>query len=170
MDGWKVQECLNTMEILVDSREQESERARKRYQAFPCPHKRQKLDYGDYSASFILDGAEIQIKSAVERKMNLEELSSCLTHSRDRFRKELERASADGASVYLLVEDASWEKLITGKYNTRFNSNAFFASLTAWIARYNLKPIFCRHEISGKIIHQILYRELKERLERGDYG
>lgn len=170
MEILKIEECLKSMIILVDTREQNSERAKRRYNAFSCPYKRQKLDYGDYSASFMLDGAETQIKAAVERKMNLEELSNCLTHDRDRFKREFERAADDGASVYLLVEDASWEKLITGKYNTRFNSKAFFASLTAWMARYDIKPIFCRNEISGRLIQEILYRELKERLERGDYG
>lgn len=170
MEILKIEECLKSMIILVDTREQNSERAKRRYNAFSCPYKRQKLDYGDYSASFMLEGAETQIKAAVERKMNLEELSNCLTHDRDRFKREFERAADDGASVYLLVEDASWEKLITGKYNTRFNSKAFFASLTAWMARYDIKPIFCRNEISGRLIQEILYRELKERLERGDYG
>ena len=170
MEILKIEECLKSMIILVDTREQNSERAKRRYNAFSCPYKRQKLDYGDYSASFMLDGTETQIKAAVERKMNLEELSNCLTHDRDRFKREFERAADDGASVYLLVEDASWEKLITGKYNTRFNSKAFFASLTAWMARYDIKPIFCRNEISGRLIQEILYRELKERLERGDYG
>lgn len=170
MEGWQVQECLNTMTILVDTREQPSDRARKRYNAFSCPYRREKLDYGDYSATFVLDDSEQRIKATIERKMNLEELSSCLTHDRDRFQREFERASEDGASIYLLVEDASWESLINGRYKTQFNQKAFFASLTAWIARYNIKPIFCKKEISGKLIYQILYREMKERLERGDYG
>ena len=170
MEGWQIQDCLDSMTILCDTREQPSERAEKRYKAFLCPYRREKLDYGDYTAVFTLNGSEIKIKAAIERKMNLEELSSCLTHDRDRFRREFERASADNASVYLLVEDASWEALINGRYKTRFNPRAFFASLTAWIARYNLKPIFCKKEMSGALIHQILYRELKERLERGDYG
>ena len=158
------------MTILVDTREQPSERARRRYEAFSCPYRRQKLDYGDYSATFQLEGKEIQIKAAVERKMNLEELSSCFTHDRDRFQREFERALADHASVYLLVENATWENLMNGKYNTKFNENAFTASITAWIARYDLKPIFCKSETSGRLIHAILYREMKERLERGDYG
>lgn len=170
MDGWKIQECLDSMIILVDSREQPSDRAEKRYKAFLCPYRREKLDYGDYSAVFNLNGSEVKINASIERKMNLEELSSCLTHDRDRFRREFERAAADHASMYLLVENASWENLINGKYQTQFNKKAFFASLTAWIVRYNLKPIFCKQEMSGVLIYQILYRELKERLERGDYG
>ena len=170
MEYLQIEECLRSMVILVDTREQPSERARKRYDSFSCPYRRQKLDYGDYSAAFTLEGSEVQIKAAIERKMNLEELSSCFTQSRDRFKKEFERAAQDNASVYLLVENGNWEKLMNGHYNTKFNPKAFTASMTAWIARYNLKPIFCRSELSGRLIQEILYRELKERLERGDYG
>lgn len=170
MDILQIEECLKSMVILVDTREQPSERAERRYKAFSCPYRRQKLDYGDYSATFLLNGEETQIKAAIERKMNLEELSSCLTHDRDRFKKEFERAAADRASVYLMVENANWENLINGRYNTRFNEKAFTASMVAWIARYDLKPIFCKSETSGRLIQEILYRELKERLERGDYG
>ena len=70
----------------------------------------------------------------------------------------------------MLVENATWENLINGKYDTRFNPKAFLASLTAYMARYNIKPVFCKAETSGKLIKEILYRELKERLERGEYG
>lgn len=170
MDGWKVRECLDSMTILVDSREQPSERARKRYEAFSFPYRREKLDYGDYSASFILDGTEHRIKAAIERKMNLEELSSCFTHDRERFKREFERAKADGASMYLLVEDATWHELINGKYKTKYNSHAFIASFIAWVTRYDIKPFLCKKEVSGILIQEILFRELKERLERGDFG
>ena len=170
MDILQKEECLQSMTILIDTREQNSDRAKRRYSAFSFPYRKQKLDYGDYSASFILNGSEVQIKAAIERKMNLEELSSCFTHERNRFQREFERAAADGASVYLMIEDGNWEKLINGHYKTKFNQKAFLASMTAWIARYDLKPIFCKSETSGRLIQEILYRELKERLERGDYG
>lgn len=171
MDGYEIDNCLSTMTILVDTREQPSERAQKRYDSFGCAYRRAKLDFGDYSATFCLpDGTEQRVNAAIERKMNLEELSSCLTHERDRFEREFERAKAAGASVYLLVENASWENLINGRYKTKFNPNAFFGSVLAWVARYDLKPIFCKQETSGKIIRQILHKEIKERLERGDYG
>lgn len=106
----------------------------------------------------------------IERKMNLEELSACLCQQRNRFRSEFERAIESGAKVYLLVEDATWEKLINGGYKTGFNKAAFFASLVAWSVRYDFKIIFCKQETSGNLIHQILYRELKEKLEQGFYG
>lgn len=171
MTGPEIENCLQSLIILVDTREQPSERARKRYQTFRCPWRRQKLDYGDYSAEITLpDGSVVRIRAAVERKMNLEELSTCLTHERKRFKAEFERAQADGASMYLLVENATWENLVNGKYKTKFNQKAFLGSITAWIARYSLKPIFCKAETSGKLISEILYREAKQRLEAGEYG
>ena len=72
--------------------------------------------------------------------------------------------------MYLLVEDATCENLINGKYATRYNPKAYFASITAWQARYGIKTIFCKSETSGKIIKEILYRELKEKLEQGFYN
>lgn len=159
------------MVILVDTREQPSERAQKRYKAFARPYRRQKLDHGDYSAEFTLPDGNVEIvKAAVERKMNLEELSSCLTTDRDRFRKEFERAKNAETTMYLLVENATWENLVNGKYKTKFNRKAFLGSIMAWIARYDIKPIFCKAETSGQLIAEILYREMKKRLEAGDYG
>lgn len=170
MEGFEIDACLNSMTILVDTREQPSERAEKRYKSFQCSWRRQKLDYGDYSVEFMDSNNQwVRIPVAIERKMNLEELSSCFCQSRDRFTREFERAKEQGAKIYLLTENATWEKLINGKYNTKYSPKAYFASITAFMARYNITPIFCKEEISGKLIREILYRELKERLERGEY-
>ena len=178
MEKLQIDACLKSMVILVDTREQPSDRAKKRYSAFPCPYRRQTLDYGDYTYSFTLpdgselhpDGVRAKGSAIIERKMGLEELSSCLTHERKRFEAEFERATENNAAIYLLVENATWENLINGRYGTKFNAKSYFSSITAFIARYELKPIFCKSETSGKLIHQILYRELKERLENGYYG
>lgn len=153
------------MTILVDTREQVSDRAERRYKSFSVPYIRQKLDYGDYSAQYTdLFGDKHIINTVIERKMNLEELSSCFCSQRKRFEREFERAKENNAKVYLLVENATWENLINGKYRTRFNPKAFLASITAWMARYNAMVIFCKKETSGTMIQEILYRELKEEL------
>ena len=178
MERFEIEDCLKSMEILVDTREQPSQRATDRYESFGCPWQKRTLNFGDYTYNFLLPNGEklfsdeitVSGHAVIERKMSLTELSGCFCQSRYRFKAEFERATAAGASIYLLVEDATWEKLLTGKYKTRFNPAAFTASLIAWSIRYNIKPIFCRKESSGRIIKEILYRELKERLERGDYG
>lgn len=178
MNNLDIDTCLKSMSILCDTREQPTDRAKRRYESFGVPYRRQKLNYGDYTYNFILPNGQelhkvdipVNGTAVIERKMNLEELSSCFTHERDRFKAEFERAKENNASVYLLVENASWENLTNGKYKTKFNSKAFTTSLIAWSVRYDLKIIFCKSETTGKLIKEILYRELKERLEQGEYG
>lgn len=178
MNHFDVDECLRSMVILVDTREQDTKRARERYKRFPCPHRRQALSYGDYGYTFTLpDGTafpalsehEITVPVAVERKMNLDELAQCFTASRKRFQGEFERAKENGAHIYLLVENANWENLLTGKYRSRFNPSAFLASVLAWQIRYGLQLIFCKEESTPVLIYEILKRDLKERLENGEF-
>ena len=147
---------LNTFQILVDNREQATPKAVERYKSFGVPYKRATLNYGDYCG--------------IERKMSLDELAMCFTRGRDRFRREMERAASNGSTVYLLVENATYEGIIKHRYRSRFSPSAFLASLTAWTVRYNLRPIFCKADTSGQLIKEILYRDMKERLERGEYG
>lgn len=178
MDAFQVENCLKSMQILIDSNEQLTDLARKRYSGFSVPYLRQKLDYGDYTYNFTLpDGSVLHDPDqrvfgdiVIERKMSLTELSANLCQEKARFKREFQRARDHGAKIYLLVEDASWEKLINGRYSTKFHPNAYLAALLGVMAEFDVSPIFCKQELSGKLINDILYRELKKRLERGDYG
>lgn len=177
MDHFEVTEALSTFQILVDNREQATPKAVERYKSFGVPYKRATLNYGDYCGTITLNDSEIYdtthaIKAScvIERKMSLDELASCFTRGRDRFRREMERAASSGSTVYLLVENATYEGIIKHRYRSKFSPTAFLASLTAWTVRYNLIPIFCKAETSGQLIKEILYRDMKERLERGEYG
>lgn len=162
-----IESTLKTMVITVDSREQTTEQSKRRYADFGVPWERGKLDFGDYSAAFTLpDGTEFSLKdkASVERKMNLSEICGCFTHDRARFTREFERAKQAGARTYLLIEEASWEKAYNGKYRSQMKPQALVASMLAWLARYDCQIIMCRAESSGHLIHDILYREAKERL------
>ena len=177
MDHFEVTEALNTFQILVDNREQATPKAVERYKSFGVPYKRATLNYGDYCGIITLNDSEIydtahSVKAScvIERKMSLDELAMCFTRWRDRFRREMERAASNGSTVYLLVENATYEGIIKHRYRSRFSPSAFLASLTAWTVRYNLRPIFCKADTSGQLIKEILYRDMKERLERGEYG
>ena len=102
--------------------------------------------------------------------MSLDELAMCFTRDRDRFRKEFQRASDNNAKVYLLVENGSWEAILNRRYRSRLHPNAFMATLTAWTVRYNIVPIFCKAGTSGKLIKELLYRDIKEQVEQGKCG
>lgn len=167
IENKQTNDVLLTFTILYDTREIDTEQLRQRLQSFGCPATRQKLDFGDYSAVCTMpDGSLFSLadKCVVERKMSLDELASCFTSDRKRFTHEFERAQNAGAKTYLLVEKGSWEKAYGGMYRSKMTANSMIASMTTWLARYDCQLVFCQPMTSGKLIHDILYREMKEHL------
>lgn len=169
---------MKSFSVIADTREQPTDKSRRRYASMGVPVERATLDFGDYTWNAVLpDGRpiydtenRIQPRITIERKESLDELAQCFTRSRDRFRREFQRAADHQARIFLIVENASFEKLVNGRYRSRFNPNAFLASVTAYTVRYNMNLIFCKEDTSGRLIKEILYRDLKERLERGEFG
>lgn len=158
---------MDTFTILVDSREQDTLKYHQRLARFSCPILRTKLDFGDYSAQVTLPSDvtfSLADKVSVERKMSIDECASCWTTNRDRFKREFERARAKDAKVYLLIEQASWEKAYHGYYRSQMKPQALVASMTTWMARYDTPIVMCNAETSGQLIYDILYREMKEAL------
>lgn len=158
-----VKAALEEAVILVDTREQDTPRFRARLRQMELPWERHKLDFGDYSVR--CSQLDLSNKVAVERKMDLDELCSCYCRERKRFEREFERAKERGAKLYLLVEDATWEDAYGGQYRSQMKPESLVASMQAWLARYNCQILFCRPSTSGRLIRDVLYRELKERLE-----
>lgn len=177
MTHFEEMQILESMEILVDTREQRTAKAEQRYNSFGVPYSRATLSYGDYTANFtLLDGGKLYDISKtinpiciVERKMNLDELAQCFTHSRERFEKEFHRATANNCFIHLICEDGSYEKIEGHKYKSKFPPKSFLASITAWERRYNIHFHFCSSLESGHLIKEFLYRDMKERIERGEF-
>ena len=163
-----VRQTLKTMRIVVDTREQKTDRAERRYASFGCRWHREKLDFGDYSAEVTLPNGETFSLSSlvcIERKFGIDELTHCYCQDRKRFVREFERAKEAGAKLYLLVENGSLDEAYSGHYRAKVHPKSLTASMLAWLARYNCQILFCSAENSGQVIHDVLYRELKERLE-----
>lgn len=171
MNPFEVKNSLESMVLLVDTREQPTQNLKRRIAMSGLPAERRKLNAGDYSCKCTLpDGEELDFSSkvAIERKMSLDELCLCFGSERKRFEKEFQRAAEAGTKIYLLVEGGSWEKLYTGQYRSKMTPQAMVASINAFRSRYGMQLDFCKAETTGKLIKDILYRELKETLERGD--
>lgn len=171
MNPFDLNDSLNNMVVLVDTREKPTKAAERRYSQFGCKHERIALNFADYSAKFPLpDGGWFSLadKVCIERKQSLDELCNCYCKERERFAREFERSKEAGAKIYLLIEDASWESAYAGKYRSKMFSTALIASMLAWLARYDCQILMCKAETSGRLIKDILYREGKERMERGD--
>ena len=179
MERLEIEYTLRTFRIIADNREQASNRAAARFAALGDNLERATLDYGDYAANITLpDGRELLNTSAntrlypacvIERKMSLDELAMCFTRSRSRFQREFERAKAARAKMYLLIEGGSWEMIRRHEYRSKFSPKSFTASLTAWMCRYDATPLFCNPGTSGALIREVLYRDIKERIERGEF-
>ena len=168
MTPFELQKTLESLTLLLDTREQETASLKRRLKDIGLPCKRQKLDFGDYSCELTMpDGSVVGFDKAfsIERKMNIDELATCFTSQRKRFTAEFERAKEAGAKIYLLVENASFEKIIAEKYRSKVSNNALLASIFAFLARYNCQIVFCKPETSGRVIKEILYREAKEYLQ-----
>lgn len=173
MTPFELENSLESMVLLVDTREQPTKKLQERIDRTGLPYERCKLDQGDYSCKCTLpDGSELNFsnKVVVERKMSIDELCTCFGKERKRFEKEFERAKDAGCKIYLLVEDGDWEKVYNKKYRSLYNEKALVASIDAFRARYGMQLDFCKAETTGKLIKDILYRELKEYLQGCDFS
>lgn len=171
MNHFEVMSSLESMVLLVDTREQPTQNLQRRISVSGLPAERKKLNAGDYSCKCTLpDGRELDFsnKVSIERKMSIDELCMCFGTQRKRFENEFERAFEVGTKIYLIVEGGSWEKIYTGKYKSKMTPQALVASIDAFRSRYGMQLDFCKAETTGRLIRDILYRELKEHLERGE--
>lgn len=167
---FEIEEMMENMTILVDTREQDTAALRRRLKDMPCGKERTALKYGDYSVKTCLpDGREYSLSNryVIERKMSLDELCACFGRERKRFIKEFERAKQDHATIILLTENGDWEKAFGGQYRSLYHPASLVASLCAWIVKYGMIPQFCTPEMSGQLIYKLLRYALKESLEAG---
>ena len=167
----EVRELLDSMVILVDTREHEgkNEHILNYFDSKGISYKKRKLDYGDYS--FMIPANEklniprdldFSHKIIVERKKDLEELSGNLTKERDRIEKELTLAPS---KKVLLLENGGYEKLVTGDYNTKYNAKSYWATFHTFWHRYDIPIIFMPNpEYSGVFIHGFFAYYFKENL------
>lgn len=163
----EIDSMLERMVCLVDNREQKTEQYFKRIAAMKIPCERTTLSYGDYSAYTTDDsGNKIDMRTiaAIEKKMNLSELCTNFTTGRARFKREFERAKADGCHVHLLVEGDNYETLFAQKYRSKLLPQSLIASWLSWSIRYNLQLHFCKPETTPRLIVDILHYELREHL------
>lgn len=163
----EIENALNAMVVLVDTREQQTPQAERRW-ARLGEWKRQKLDFGDYSAMCVLsDGTEISLADSfvIERKMDIEELAMCFGTDRKRFEREFERGKNAHGKIILLVENASWQALYGHRYNSKLPPSSIIGSLLSWLIRYDYVPIFCTPDMTSAIMHDLLKYALREALK-----
>lgn len=163
----EIKRAVDSMVILVDTREQDTEQLAQRLAMLCHQYRREALDAADYGVEYdTADGTTVRLPVAIERKMSLDELATCFTSERDRFQAEMERLSEAGIHTYLLVEDGGWEDIYRGRYRSKLHPGAFMGSLLWWMTHYKLNIVFCKHGTSGRLIGDILKYEVCEDARR----
>lgn len=140
-------EILSSMVILVDSREKENSHITEYFDKHKIPYKKKALSNADYS--FYLPANEkLSIprdlyyngEIIIERKRNLEELSGNFCQTRTRFEEEF--ATCTAKKKYLLVENANYQDVVNGNYDTKYNSKSFLGTLHSFNHKYDLQIMF----------------------------
>ena len=163
----EIEQCLDSLVCLIDTREQPTQKLEMRIRQIGYPIERIALNVGDYSAKLQLPNGEWkQLPVAIERKYDLAELCMCYCSQRKRFVKEFERAKIAQIKTYMLIEGATWEKIYSHAYRSKMLPQSLVGSILAWLSRYNCVLLFCRAETSGALIRDILWYESREMLMR----
>jgi ERCC4-type nuclease len=155
---------LSDITIISDSRERKNDHILTWFKDNNISYKVEKLDSGDYS--LILPNypeLDLDRKFLIERKANLDELSNNLTKDRDRFHREFERLG-EFDKMHLVIENATFKKMLSGSYRSSFSPKAYLASLLTFAIRYDINVWFTTPAETGQIIYSILYYELYEYL------
>ncbi|MBE6021651.1 MAG: hypothetical protein E7231_00295 [Cellulosilyticum sp.] len=165
----EIKAIVDSAVILVDSREKENKHITDYFDKKGIKWATTKLDYGDYSIRIESPAAyrDLYLTDiiAIERKANLNEISGNLTHNRERFEAEFERAKG---KIYLLLENTNFDDIERGNYTTKFNKKAFRASLTKFEHKYDLHITYMKDTTaSGYWIYTTLTGCLIEKLKQG---
>ena len=138
---------LSSITVIVDKQEKVNNHITEYFDKHKIPYINRSLDSGDYSF-FLPKNEELAILKdwyfidniIIERKNSNEELATCLSQTRDRFDNEFLRSKAN--KKYLLIENANYQDVVDGKYNTKYNSKSFLGSLHSFNHKYNLEIFF----------------------------
>ncbi len=166
-DSKELNNILSKFTIIVDSREKSHQHVLNFFIKQNIPFISHKLEVGDYSCYLKKDEdlgilRDTYLPICIERKNSLEELAQSFS-DRNRFEEEFIRAERYGYKVPLLVEEAlGYQKLISGNYQSKYNSKAFLGSLKAFEARYGFSTIFIDKNYTGHYLYYSLLYQARE--------
>lgn len=152
------------MVVICDTRERKNDHILTYFKENDIPYVVEKLDTADYSFK-LPNYPHLQLDGAIliEKKNSLDEIAGNFTRDRERFEREFERV--DGEHIHLVIEGATWKKLLNHGYRSQFPPKSFMASMLTWNIRYNCPIWFVGIEESPVLIHNLLKYELVEHLK-----
>ena len=167
----ELSKLLKTIEIIVDSREQENQIILNWLSKHKIAYRIEKLDFGDYSFCLpkneefkIPNDLYFNNKIAIERKGSLDELA--INFTKDRTRLEEEFSSYTG-KMTLLIENSQYNDIMEHKYRSQYTPKAFIATLHTFSERYGFNYLFLpNNEYSGQFIAYTFYYYLRNYIKK----
>lgn len=148
---------------IFDTREKKNDHIKAYFDRHGIAYRVEKLDVGDY----MISGGKV----SVDRKQNLSELATNLMNRADksRFLREVRRAREHGIELIVLCEHGGKVKTIKDVAGwispySPVSGRALMDEIYKCHISYGVEFLFCSKRSTGRIIHDILYREAKERL------
>ena len=147
--------------ILIDTREKTDKikHITGYFDKHGIPHDRTKLYIGDYQRA---DNPLLLI----DRKQNLMEIATNIVNDHGRFKRELDRLSAIGAKMYILVEEkldsiedvAQWKSPVKkdGTPYVRMSGATLYKYMKSWQYKHNIKFVFCDKKYTANVILKLL--------------
>lgn len=172
MTGAELESAMESMRILVDTREKKNQHILASLEGRHCPYTAHKLDYGDYACEYRLGDSEavrVDSVAVIERKASLDELAGNITKYRDRFEREFLRSREAGAKVFLMVESGSdgYDQIQAHRYRSQLPPKAYLNTLFSWQQKYNITISFVSKKFAGDYIYGTLFMALKNHLLHG---
>ena len=158
-------EILADIVVLVDTREKKNGHVLEYFNDNGIKYEICKLDTADYCFT-LPNYSELGLDQSIliERKGSLDELAGNFTKDRERFVREFERCGCN--KVHMVVEGATWKKILNGSYRSKFAPKSYMASMLSFNVAYDCPMWFVTKEESGAVIYHLLYYGLRNKLKK----
>ncbi|MBG9495983.1 ERCC4 domain-containing protein [Bacillus thuringiensis] len=168
----EINNVLKTITIVIDTRENVNSHILDYLHQKSILIKNQKLDTGDYGCMIPKNEElgiphDIYLDSRVERKAHMDEITGNLQKdTQTAFENELIRSK--DIPFTLLVEDLhGYEKMLQGKYRSKYNPFALLGRLNTFKAKYNFEIVYVDKKFTGNWIYHHFYYQVKHYLRAG---
>ncbi|PEF63180.1 ERCC4 domain-containing protein [Bacillus cereus] len=170
----EISNILKTLTIVIDTRENVNGHILDYLHQKEIPIKNQKLDTGDYGCMIPKNEElgiprDMYLDSRVERKAHMDEITGNLQKdTQTAFENELIRSK--DIPFTLIVEDLyGYEKMLQGKYRSKYNPLALLGRLNTFKAKYNFEIVYVDKKFSGNWIYHHFYYQAKHYFKLGAF-
>ena len=138
--GRNIPSLFFKMNFVVDSREKRSYEMY--FSKLNYPYTVKKLEIGDYSILGYED------RFSVERK-SLADFINCITQDRDRFKKELQRASS--LDYFAVLVECSFFDIQNRNYKSKIHPSSILGTIFKWSVKYSIPFFFVETHTGGAV-------------------